>query len=97
MTVTYIGTQNITPSFSNTVNDANGIVKWILYSPVISKFSMVAIGVLEMIQLENVSRNKYYDLKTIPMSIVWKVPQYFLIGYARVFTSIDDWSSRVLL
>lgn len=64
---------------------------------VISKFSMVAVGVPEMIQLENVRRNEYYDLETILMSIILQVPQYFLIVYARVVTSIGDWSGRVLL
>ncbi|XP_009624729.1 protein NRT1/ PTR FAMILY 8.2-like [Nicotiana tomentosiformis] len=57
---------------------------------VISIFAMVAAGVLEVIRLDYVRRNNYYDLKTIPMSIFWQVPQYFLIGCAEVFTFIGQ-------
>ncbi|KAF5750861.1 Peptide transporter 1 isoform 1 [Tripterygium wilfordii] len=57
---------------------------------VISIFAMIAAGVLEVIRLDIVERNNYYDLKTIPMSIFWQVPQYFLIGCAEVFTFIGQ-------
>ncbi|KAI3679943.1 hypothetical protein L2E82_50923 [Cichorium intybus] len=56
----------------------------------ISIFSMVCAGVLEVIRLEIVSRNDYYELDRIPMSIFWQVPQYFLIGCAEVFTFIGQ-------
>lgn len=57
---------------------------------VISIFSMVTAGVLEVVRLKIVKRNNYYDLKYIPMSIFWQVPQYFLIGCAEVFTFIGQ-------
>ncbi|KAI3801472.1 hypothetical protein L1987_29577 [Smallanthus sonchifolius] len=56
----------------------------------ISIFSMICAGVLEVIRLEMVSRNDYYELEHIPMSIFWQVPQYFLIGCAEVFTFIGQ-------
>ncbi|MFS8021478.1 putative bacterial ABC-type protein transporter [Helianthus anomalus] len=46
---------------------------------------MVCAGVLEVIRLEMVSRNNYYELKHIPMSILRQVPQYFLVGCVEVF------------
>ncbi|KAL3536491.1 hypothetical protein ACH5RR_004952 [Cinchona calisaya] len=57
---------------------------------VISMFSMVVAGILEVVRLDYVRRNNYYDLTTIPMSIFWQVPQYFLIGCAEVFTFIGQ-------
>lgn len=57
---------------------------------VISIFSMVVAGVLEVIRLDYVRRHNYYDLEEIPMSIFWQVPQYFLIGCAEVFTFIGQ-------
>ncbi|GFZ02240.1 peptide transporter 1 [Actinidia rufa] len=57
---------------------------------VISILSMVVAGVLEVIRLDFVRKNDYYDLKEIPMSIFWQVPQYFLIGCAEVFTFIGQ-------
>ncbi|GKB07859.1 NRT1/ PTR family 8.1-like protein, partial [Tanacetum coccineum] len=56
----------------------------------ISIFSMVCAGVLEVIRLNMVSKNNYYELEVIPMSIFWQVPQYFLIGCAEVFTFIGQ-------
>ncbi|MCD7446049.1 Peptide transporter ptr1, partial [Datura stramonium] len=56
----------------------------------ISIFAMASAGVLEVIRLDYVRRNNYYDLKHIPMSIFWQVPQYFLIGCAEVFTFIGQ-------
>ncbi|KAI3772251.1 hypothetical protein L6452_03433 [Arctium lappa] len=56
----------------------------------ISIFSMVCAGILEVVRLEIVSRNNYYDLERIPISIFWQVPQYFLIGCAEVFTFIGQ-------
>lgn len=57
---------------------------------VISIFAMIIAGVLEVIRLDYVRRNNYYDLETIPMSIFWQVPQYFLVGCAEVFTFIGQ-------
>ncbi|KAK4359311.1 hypothetical protein RND71_021540 [Anisodus tanguticus] len=57
---------------------------------VISVFAMVASGVLEVFRLDYIMRNDYYDIKIVPMSIFWKVPQYFLIGCAEVFTFIGQ-------
>ncbi|XP_048319954.1 protein NRT1/ PTR FAMILY 8.1 [Ziziphus jujuba] len=57
---------------------------------VISIIAMIAAGVLEVIRLDNVRKNNYYDLEYIPMSIFWQVPQYFLIGCAEVFTFIGQ-------
>ncbi|CAN4115910.1 unnamed protein product [Withania somnifera] len=57
---------------------------------VISIFAMAAAAVLEIIRLDSVRKNNYYDLKYIPMSIFWQVPQYFLIGCAEVFTFIGQ-------
>ncbi|XP_060206243.1 protein NRT1/ PTR FAMILY 8.1-like [Lycium barbarum] len=57
---------------------------------VISILSMVSAAVLETVRLDYIKNNKYYDLKTIPMSIFWQVPQYFFIGCAGVFTLIGQ-------
>lgn len=57
---------------------------------VISTFAMITAGVLEVVRLNMVRRHNYYDLETVPMSIFWQVPQYFLIGCAEVFTFIGQ-------
>ncbi|GLT89465.1 hypothetical protein SLE2022_074440 [Rubroshorea leprosula] len=58
---------------------------------VISIFSMIAAGILEVVRLDIVKRHNYYDIDGyIPMSIFWQVPQYFLIGCAEVFTFIGQ-------
>lgn len=57
---------------------------------VISIFSMIIAGILEVARLNVIKNNNYYDLKTIPMSIFWQVPQYFLVGCAEVFTNIGQ-------
>ncbi|GKV07984.1 hypothetical protein SLEP1_g19678 [Rubroshorea leprosula] len=56
----------------------------------ISIFSMVAAAILELVRLREVRRHNYYELKEMPMSIFWQVPQYFLIGCAEVFTFIGQ-------
>lgn len=56
----------------------------------ISIVAMISAGVLEVIRLSIVRSNSYYDLKYIPMSIFWQIPQYFLIGCAEVFTFIGQ-------
>ncbi|XP_075502352.1 protein NRT1/ PTR FAMILY 8.1-like [Primulina tabacum] len=57
---------------------------------VISIFAMIVAGILEVVRLDYVRRNNYYDLETVPMSIFWQVPQYFLVGCAEVFTFIGQ-------
>ncbi|EPS69660.1 hypothetical protein M569_05105, partial [Genlisea aurea] len=57
---------------------------------VISVAAMVVAGVLEVFRLDYVRRHGYYDRATIPMSIFWQVPQYFLVGCAEVFTFIGQ-------
>ncbi|CAN1853587.1 Protein NRT1/ PTR FAMILY 8.1 [Linum perenne] len=47
---------------------------------VISTLAMVVAGILEVARLQ----------MTIPMSIFWQVPQYFLVGCAEVFTFIGQ-------
>ncbi|CAN1303812.1 Protein NRT1/ PTR FAMILY 8.1 [Linum perenne] len=48
---------------------------------VISTLAMVVAGILEVARLQ---------METIPMSIFWQVPQYFLVGCAEVFTVIGQ-------
>lgn len=57
---------------------------------VISIFAMLAAGILEVVRLGIVRRHGYYELKNMPMSIFWQVPQYFLVGCAEVFTFIGQ-------
>ncbi|KAJ4704492.1 Protein NRT1/ PTR FAMILY 8.1-like [Melia azedarach] len=57
---------------------------------VISIFAMLAAGTLELVRLREVKKHNYYELKHIPMSIFWQVPQYFIVGCAEVFTFIGQ-------
>ncbi|KAJ1411294.1 PTR2 family proton/oligopeptide symporter, conserved site [Sesbania bispinosa] len=57
---------------------------------VISIFAMLVAGTLELMRLREVRKHNYYNLKHIPMSIFWQVPQYFIIGCAEVFTFIGQ-------
>jgi len=57
---------------------------------VISTIAMVVAGILEVYRLGIVRKNNYYDVETIPLSIFWQVPQYFLVGCAEVFTNIGS-------
>ncbi|KAM1110558.1 hypothetical protein ACFX13_009976 [Malus domestica] len=57
---------------------------------VISIFAMLAARALELVRLREVQKHNYYDLKHVPMSIFWQVPQYFIIGCAEVFTFIGQ-------
>lgn len=57
---------------------------------VISIFAMLTVGTLELVRLREVKKHNYYELKHIPMSIFWQVPQYFIIGCAEVFTFIGQ-------
>lgn len=56
----------------------------------ISILSMLSAAILELVRLREVRRHNYYELKHMPMSIFWQVPQYFLIGCAEVFTFIGQ-------
>ncbi|XP_062190666.1 protein NRT1/ PTR FAMILY 8.1-like [Phragmites australis] len=58
---------------------------------VISIFSMLAAGALEVVRLRTVARHGLYGGKDIvPISIFWQVPQYFIIGAAEVFTFVGQ-------
>nr|XP_043622137.1 protein NRT1/ PTR FAMILY 8.2-like [Erigeron canadensis] len=56
----------------------------------ISIFSMLCAGILEVIRLNMVSKNNFYEIEQIPMSIFWQVPQYFFMGCAEVFANIGQ-------
>jgi peptide/histidine transporter 3/4 len=56
----------------------------------ISIFSMLSAGILELVRLRMVRKHNYYELKSMPMSIFWQFPQYFIIGCAEVFTFIGQ-------
>uniref|UniRef100_J3KWB9 Uncharacterized protein n=1 Tax=Oryza brachyantha TaxID=4533 RepID=J3KWB9_ORYBR len=58
---------------------------------VISIFSMLAAGVLDVISLRAIARHGLYgDKDIVPISIFWQVPQYFIIGAAEVFTFVGQ-------
>ncbi|XP_020236077.1 protein NRT1/ PTR FAMILY 8.1 [Cajanus cajan] len=57
---------------------------------VISTVAMIVAGVLEVVRLDMIRKNNYYDVQTIPMSIFWQIPQYFIVGCAEVFTNIGS-------
>ncbi|XP_057504480.1 protein NRT1/ PTR FAMILY 8.1-like [Actinidia eriantha] len=57
---------------------------------VISIFAMLIAGTLELVRLKMVREHNFYELKHIPMSVFWQVPQYFIIGCAEVFTFIGQ-------
>jgi len=57
---------------------------------VISIFSMVVAGLVEIKRLNMVKEHNYYERLNIPMSIFWQIPQYFLIGASEIFTFIGQ-------
>ncbi|BAB16458.1 putative peptide transport protein [Oryza sativa Japonica Group] len=58
---------------------------------VISVFSMLAAGVLDVVRLRAIARHGLYgDKDVVPISIFWQVPQYFIIGAAEVFTFVGQ-------
>ncbi|KAM3346527.1 hypothetical protein ACQJBY_020847 [Aegilops geniculata] len=58
---------------------------------VVSIFSMVAAGVLELVRLRTVARHGLYgEHDIVPISIFWQVPQYFIIGAAEVFVFVGQ-------
>ncbi|PON63698.1 Proton-dependent oligopeptide transporter family [Trema orientale] len=52
---------------------------------------MASAGILEVFRLKTVNKNDFYDVEYIPISIFWQVPQYFLVGFAEVFTFIGEY------
>ncbi|KAM3389009.1 hypothetical protein ACQJBY_011255 [Aegilops geniculata] len=58
---------------------------------VVSIFSMVAAGVLELFRLRTVARlGLYGEDDIVPISIFWQVPQYFIVGAAEVFVFVGQ-------
>ncbi|KAL3617538.1 hypothetical protein CASFOL_037859 [Castilleja foliolosa] len=57
---------------------------------VISTLAMVVAGGLEVVRLDYVRKNNLYDQDVVPISILWQIPQYFLVGCAEVFTFIGQ-------
>uniref|UniRef100_A0A0D9UWM0 Major facilitator superfamily (MFS) profile domain-containing protein n=1 Tax=Leersia perrieri TaxID=77586 RepID=A0A0D9UWM0_9ORYZ len=58
---------------------------------VVSVFSMLTAGILDVIRLRAIARHGLYGEKDIvPISIFWQVPQYFIIGAAEVFTFVGQ-------
>ncbi|XP_008775060.1 protein NRT1/ PTR FAMILY 8.1 [Phoenix dactylifera] len=61
---------------------------------VISIFSMLAAGTLEIVRLRIVARDNLYDRDGdndyVPLSVFWQVPQYFIVGAAEVYTFIGQ-------
>ncbi|XP_076946664.1 protein NRT1/ PTR FAMILY 8.2-like [Bidens hawaiensis] len=56
----------------------------------ISIFSMLCASILEVARLDIVKRHNYYELKHVPVSIFWQVPQFLIIGCAEVFTLVGQ-------
>ncbi|OEL32021.1 Protein NRT1/ PTR FAMILY 8.1 [Dichanthelium oligosanthes] len=58
---------------------------------VVSVFSMLAAGVLEVFRLRAIARHGLYGARdTVPISIFWQVPQYFIFGAAEIFTLVGQ-------
>ena len=57
---------------------------------VISAIAMVIAGVLEHFRLNIVRKHHDYDSEFAPVSIFWQVPQYFLVGFAEIFTLVGQ-------
>lgn len=56
----------------------------------ISIFSMVSAGILEVARLSYMRTHNLYDAEVVPLSIFWQIPQYFFVGCAEVFTFIGQ-------
>ncbi|XP_074271473.1 protein NRT1/ PTR FAMILY 8.1-like isoform X2 [Silene latifolia] len=82
----------IIPAFSRLTGHERGfsLLQRMGIGLLISIFSMVTAGILEVVRLDMVKKHNYYDLKTIPISIFWQIPQYFLVGCAEVFICIGQ-------
>ncbi|KAL5991565.1 hypothetical protein ACLOJK_012474 [Asimina triloba] len=57
---------------------------------VISIFSMLAAAIVEVVRLGIVRKHGYYERTHTPMSILWQIPQYFIVGAAEVFMFIGQ-------
>ncbi|XP_042503155.1 protein NRT1/ PTR FAMILY 8.3-like isoform X2 [Macadamia integrifolia] len=58
---------------------------------IISILSMVAAAIVEIKRLEIAKSLGLVDHKpAVPMSILWQIPQYFLVGAAEIFTFIGQ-------
>lgn len=56
----------------------------------VSILAMLAAAALELVRLREVKRHDLYELKHVPMSITWQVPQYLIVGCAEVFTFVGQ-------
>ncbi|KAF3449695.1 hypothetical protein FNV43_RR10426 [Rhamnella rubrinervis] len=56
----------------------------------ISVLAMASAASLELFRLKMVRDHHYYELKHVPMSVFWQIPQYFIIGCAEVFTFVGQ-------
>ena len=55
----------------------------------ISTFSMVAAAIVEAVRLGQVRRlGLENSTDSVPMSVIWLVPQYFIIGAAEIMVNI---------
>lgn len=54
--------------------------------------TMVAAAVVEIIRLQVVADNNLQDtdptVVTVPMSVWWQIPQYFLLGMSEAFAMV---------
>lgn len=58
---------------------------------VLAIFAMVSAALVELKRLEiAMSEGLVHEKAAVPMSILWQIPQYFLVGAAEVFTSIGQ-------
>ncbi|KAF8684316.1 hypothetical protein HU200_044368 [Digitaria exilis] len=58
---------------------------------VLSIFAMVSAALVELKRLEiAMSEGLIHEKTAVPMSILWQIPQYFLVGAAEVFTCIGQ-------
>lgn len=55
----------------------------------ISIFAMGAAAIVEMVRL-HIYEELGGDVEVVPISILWQIPQYFLVGAAEVFTFIGQ-------
>ncbi|CAN6307376.1 unnamed protein product, partial [Urochloa humidicola] len=58
---------------------------------VLSIFAMASAALVELKRLEIArSEGLIHEKAAVPMSILWQIPQYFLVGASEVFTSIGQ-------
>lgn len=56
----------------------------------VSVFAMLAAAAMELARLKEVKKHNLYEWKHTPMSVMWQVPQYLIIGCAEVFTFVGQ-------